>query len=124
MFIEKTVSIKKNKGVVALELKGKNVTAGSFNVAVDDPNGFQIIGKGKFGDSIPDIYVIPFHVQDMENHGLAIIGNFCAGNPLDDDTISFDLNFIQMGEISDSIEFREKKSGIVTLTYSIAFKLD
>jgi len=123
MFLEKTISIKKDKGVVALEIKARNATSGNFNVAVDAPSGFQVIGKGKFGDSIPDIYVIPYLVQELGNHGLAIIGNFCAGNPLDDDTISFDLNFIQMGEVSDCIELREKNKGVVTLTYSIDFKL-
>lgn len=123
MLLEKTVSIKKDKGEVALEIKARNATSGNFNVAVDASGGFQVIGKGKFGDSIPDIFVIPFNVQELEKHGLSIIGNFCAGNPLDDDTISFDLNFIQMGEVSDRIEYREKISGVVTLTYSIDFKL-
>lgn len=119
---KKTVNVSKTKGPVTVDIRGKNATAGNFAFAIETDTGYDEIFNGKFGDYIPDIFLLPYKVDDLSKYDLYMIGNFAPGSP-SSHTISFDINFFQNGDVIDTASLQETNSGVLVIQYSIKFNV-
>lgn len=124
MYKTKTINVSKRKGPVTVEIRAKNATAGKFEFAIEteaEP-GYNIIYRGKFGDYIPDVFMVPIRVSELNNHSLFMIGNFAPGSP-DSGTISFDINFYQSGSLVGTAPLQKINTLTLFVNYTIKFKV-
>ncbi len=118
----KTVNISKSKGPLTLEIKGEAASAGKFSFGIETDTGYSIVFKGMFGDSIPDIFLLPVKVDELSGRDLYMIGNFAPGSP-DSNKIAFSMNFYQGGTVIDTELLQESNSGVLPIQYTINFNV-
>ncbi len=114
MFKEREIKYNKNKGHVSIEIKNSGfVNLGSFSVHITNGDETRKLGEGKFGDNVPDIYLISIPPDKLEDWTLIVIGSYAPA--FGHNQISVDYNFIQQAQATDDPEqIREKKAALST----------
>jgi len=79
MALEK-IKFKKDGGPITLEITSGFSSLGSFLLLQSDKSSvdFKEFGKDpkKIDDDIPDIFLIPINLQNLEKHLVAIVGKY------------------------------------------------
>lgn len=120
MSVTKTVKVSKSHGPVMVEIKAKKTTRGKFIFYVQTDESNPEIFKGEFGDAIPDIFMMPFGTDKLNEHNLYMIGNFAPAD-MNSDVISFDVNFYQNGKCIDTLDHTINFQGIKPIDITFNF---
>ena len=121
MFKEREIKYDKNKGHISVEIKNAGfANQGSFNVHITNGLETRKLGEGKFGDSIPDIFLINIPPDQIEEWTLMIIGSYAPA--FGHDQISVDYNFLQQAELIDDSETIRMQATALSAHHDFTFK--
>ena len=121
MYKEREIKYDRSKGHVSVEIKNSGfVNQGSFSAHITNGIETRKIGEGKFGDSIPDIYLINVPPEQLEDWMLIIIGSYAPA--FGHNQISVDYNFLQQAELTDDPESIREQTSALSAHHDITFK--
>ena len=121
MNLRKEIKLKDNEDAVSVEIKSIQNTFGSFVFSFYDKGEFEEIFRGDFGDKLPDIFTLPYKAKYLKGHALSMLGNF-APDPAVSNDILFVINFIQEGEVVDSVSVNLPNTPAETIEITMKLK--
>jgi hypothetical protein len=121
MYKEREVRYNSDRGHVSVEIKNTGfVNLGSFSVHITDGVETRKLGDGKFGDNIPDVFLINIPPDHLENWTLMVIGSYSPA--FGHDQISVDYNFLQQAEPTDDPEQIRVQAPALSTHHDFFFK--
>ena len=121
MFKEREINYNPNKGHVSVEIKNAGfVNQGSFSVHITNGIETRKLGDGKFGDGVPDIFLISVPPDQLEDWMLILIGSYAPA--FGHTQISVDYNFLQQAEMADEPERIRIQDTALSAHHDFTFK--
>lgn len=110
MYINRKISYDPAKGPVTIVVTSGYAPQGSFTLSITDGESMVPVGSGKFGDNLPDIFLLPVTGSSLKRWCLIVIGAYAAA--FGHTQISVDYDFYQQGQKIDTELIRDNSQTV------------
>ena len=99
MFSKRPLRFDPAAGYITVAVGSGYVTQGNFKLSITNGASTLSVGDGKFGDAVPDVFLLPVPADQLEDWRLIILGSYApaAGHA----QIKVDYTFYQQGNKKD-----------------------